>query len=199
MRTCSRLLLTGSCRAYWRARGARRLWPRVQNVRGAGICERAACALRRRAARGSAARPRRRRRGPWSRASRGRRSARSPWRCPARTRSAASALAASAAATIAASSSPPSIAARPSRLDDRRGVAALGDEPVEHLPAGADAHPLGGDERRRARRAPRASRGESRGVLAVAEARQQLAGDPVGERLRAASAARAPAASAASK
>ena len=140
--------------------------------------------VRRPAARGSAGRPRRRRRGRSSRASRGRRSGRSPWRCPRARARRRRRWPRAPPRRPPASSSPPSIAARPSASTIAAALAALGDEPVEHLARRADADRAW---RRPARRAPRAPAAGTTRVArdpAVVEPRHQLAGDPVGERLR---------------
>ena len=72
---------------------------------------------------------------------------------------------------------------QPLLRDDRDRIPAVGDEPVEHLAGGADADALGREQAD--------ERGERGGldlrvgrILTVGQAREQLAGDPVGERLR---------------
>ena len=101
---------------------------------------------------------------------------------PARTRSAASSLAASGVRHDPGQLALVLDRREPLALDDRLRVSALGHQPVEHLAADADAHLLGRHERHQ--------RGERRGrdarvggILDLAQAREQLDREPVGERL----------------
>ena len=95
---------------------------------------------------------------------------------------AASGSAAIARATISASPPSSSIAPRPARRDDRRGLAALLDQHVQHLARRGCAE--------RARCDHRDERGQRRRLdaarrrVAVADPRHELAADPVGERRR---------------
>ena len=147
-----------------------------------GAMSRVALLLRCRAARSPAGRPRCRRRGPWSRASRGRRSGRSPWRCP-RARARRRRRWPRAPPRRSSASSPPeSIAASPSPRRSpagrrrRRPAVSSTCRPAPTLTCLA---PTSADERgQRAR-----LHAGVRRVLAVRQASQQLAGDPVGERL----------------
>ena len=112
-----------------------------------------------------------------------RRSGRSPWRCPGARARRRRRWRRARRRRSPASSSPPSIAARPSASTIAAGSPPSATSRSSTWRPAPDADPLGRDQpdERRERRGRDARVGR---VLASSQAREQLAGDPVGERLR---------------